>query len=68
MLDVERGQLAAIRSLCWQTCTAVARNSWGCMAQPDYKTPGELIGDLVDIVSKNGALFWSVDLNGMVNL
>jgi alpha-L-fucosidase len=60
VLDVERGQLAAIRSLCWQTCTAVARNSWGYVAHPDYKTPGELIADLVDIVSKNGALLLNI--------
>jgi alpha-L-fucosidase len=60
VLDIERGQLAAIRPLCWQTCTAVARNSWGYVAQPHYKMPGELIGDLADIVSKNGALLLNI--------
>ncbi len=60
VLDVERGQLGTIRPLCWQTCTAVARNSWGYVAHPDYKASGELIGDLVDVVSKNGALLLNI--------
>ncbi len=44
----------------WQTDTAVARNSWGYVDGMDYKTPTHIIGDLVDIVSKNGALLLNV--------
>jgi alpha-L-fucosidase len=54
--DVERGQLADIQPLFWQTDTAVAKNSWGYVDGLDYKGAAGLIGDLVDIVSKNGAL------------
>lgn len=60
VFDVERGQLAGIREDFWQTDTAVAKNSWGYTENNDYKEPGDLIGDLVDIVSKNGALLLNI--------
>ncbi|MGB3328236.1 MAG: alpha-L-fucosidase, partial [Thermomicrobiales bacterium] len=60
VFDVERGQLAAIREQFWQTDTAVAKNSWGYTEGNDYKQPSDLIGDLVDIVSKNGALLLNI--------
>jgi alpha-L-fucosidase len=60
VFDVERGQLAGIRQEFWQTDTAVAKNSWGYTHNNDYKQPADLIGDLVDIVSKNGALLLNV--------
>jgi alpha-L-fucosidase len=56
VLDIERGQLAGIRPRFWQTDTSISKNSWGYVTSQDYKTSGEIIGDLVDIVSKNGAL------------
>ena len=58
--DLERGQLAGIRPLLWQNDTAVGKNSWGYIQGMDYKTPEEIIRDLVDIVSKNGALLLNV--------
>jgi alpha-L-fucosidase len=58
--DVERGQLADIRPLFWQTDTSVSKNSWGYVQNQDYKTATALIGDLVDIVSKNGALLLNI--------
>lgn len=60
VLDIERGQLGDIRPLFWQTDTAVSKNSWGYVKHQDYKTPDMLIGDLVDIVSKNGALLLNI--------
>ena len=60
VFDVERGQLSGIRSLFWQTDTAVQKNSWGYTENQDYKTAMDIIGDLVDIVSKNGALLLNV--------
>jgi alpha-L-fucosidase len=60
VFDVERGQLSGIRPLLWQNDTAVAKNSWGYVQNNDYKEPGELIGDLIDIVSKNGALLLNI--------
>ncbi len=60
VFDVERGQLSGIRSLFWQTDTAVQKNSWGFTENQDYKTAVDLVGDLVDIVSKNGALLLNI--------
>lgn len=58
--DIERGQLSEIRDEFWQTDTAVAINSWGYTDHQRYKQPADLIGDLVDIVSKNGALLLNI--------
>lgn len=58
--DVERGQLKDIRPYFWQTDTSVSKNSWGYIKNHDYKTAGDIIGDLVDIVSKNGALLLNI--------
>jgi alpha-L-fucosidase len=60
VFDIERGQLAGLRPTFWQTDTAVAKNSWGYTAKQDYKTAGSIVGDLVDIVSKNGALLLNI--------
>jgi alpha-L-fucosidase len=60
VLDIERGQLAGIRPLFWQTDTSVSRNSWGYIANQDYKPASDIIQDLVDIVSKNGALLLNI--------
>lgn len=58
--DVERGQLKDINPRFWQTDTSISTNSWGYVHNQNYKTAGHLIGDLVDIVSKNGALLLNV--------
>jgi alpha-L-fucosidase len=58
--DIERGQLSGINPLFWQTDTAVSKNSWGYVANQDYKRTGDIIGDLIDIVSKNGALLLNI--------
>lgn len=58
--DIERGQLRGINPLFWQNDTSVSKNSWGFVANQDYKRAGDLIGDLIDIVSKNGALLLNI--------
>jgi alpha-L-fucosidase len=60
VLDVERGQLAGMRRLFWQTDTSVSKNSWGYIQNHDYKTADSIVDDLVDIVSKNGALLLNI--------
>jgi alpha-L-fucosidase len=60
VLDIERGQLAAIRPFYWQTDTAVSKNSWGFVQNQDYKTSESLVHDLIDIVSKNGCLLLNI--------
>jgi alpha-L-fucosidase len=60
VLDIERGQLAAIRPLFWQTDTSVSKTSWGYVGHHEYKTIDSIVDDLVDIVSKNGSLLLNV--------
>ena len=60
VLDIERGQLSGIRPLLWQNDTSVSKNSWGYVHNHDYKTAADIIGDLVDVVSKNGALLLNI--------
>ncbi len=60
VLDIERGGLADIRELYWQTDTSVSKNSWGYVTNHDYKTVNSLIDDLVDIVSKNGCMLLNI--------
>jgi len=60
VFDVERGQLKGIRRLFWQTDTSVSKNSWGFVKNHDYRTATSLIHDLIDIVSKNGALLLNI--------
>ncbi len=60
VFDIERGQLAGIRPIFWQTDTSVSKSSWGYTENQEYKTSTSIIGDLVDIVSKNGALLLNI--------
>lgn len=60
VLDIERGQLADMKPYFWQTDTAVALNSWCYTENNQFRTPEELVCDLVDIVSKNGCLLLNV--------
>ncbi|HZT98428.1 MAG TPA: alpha-L-fucosidase [Ktedonobacteraceae bacterium] len=60
VFDIERGQFTDLRPLFWQTDTAVSKNSWGYVTNQDYKTADFIIDDLVDIVSKNGALLLNI--------
>ncbi|MCP4640049.1 MAG: alpha-L-fucosidase, partial [bacterium] len=60
VFDMERGQLARICPTLWQNDTSVCKKSWGYIEDHDYKTPTTIIGDLVDVISKNGALLLNV--------
>lgn len=60
VVDIERGQFADAKPYFWQTDTAVARNSWCYTENNSYKSPKEIICDLVDIVSKNGTLLLNI--------
>ena len=62
--DVERGAPDAIQELPWQTCTCIG--SWHydkhVYYQDGYKSAAQVVGMLVDVVSKNGNLLLSVPL------
>lgn len=60
VFDIERGQLDEIYPQFWQNDTSVSKNSWGYIDNHDYKQAHDIIADLVDVVSKNGALLLNV--------
>jgi alpha-L-fucosidase len=60
VLDIERGQLSAVRQLYWQTDTSVSNRSWGYIENDTFKSPEFIIHQLVDIVSKNGNLLLNI--------
>ena len=60
VLDVERGQLAGIRPLYWQTDTSVSNKSWGYIQNDTFKSSEFVIHQLIDIVSKNGNLLLNI--------
>ena len=60
VFDVERGALGGISPTPWQTDTAIAKNSWGYTDGNEFKSSRQIIGDLVDIVSKNGNLLLNI--------
>ncbi len=60
VLDVERGQLADIRPLHWQTDTSVSNASWGYVEHDTFKSPRTIVQQLIDIVSKNGNLLLNI--------
>ena len=58
--DVERGQFADVKPYYWQTDTSIALNSWCYTENNNFRSPVDLVCDLVDIVSKNGNLLLNV--------
>lgn len=58
--DVERGQFEKAMPFFWQSDTAMAKNSWGYTTGNEYKKAGDILRDLIDVVSKNGALMLNV--------
>ncbi|QUI22139.1 alpha-L-fucosidase [Vallitalea pronyensis] len=60
IFDVERGQLAEINPRFWQTDTAIGKNSWGYTEGNVFKEPENIVCDMLDIVSKNGAMLLNV--------
>jgi alpha-L-fucosidase len=60
VFDIERGRASQIRPDFWQTCTSVSKNSWGYVTNHEYKEVDSIIDDLIDVVSKNGALLLNI--------
>ena len=64
--DIERGVATEIRPAPWQTDTCIG--SWHYSREiaerGQYKTTGQVVGMLIDIVSKNGNLMLSVPVRG----
>lgn len=62
--EVERGGLGTAVPFLWQTDTAIAKNSWCYTDSLEYKTPRQIICDLIGAVSKNGNLLLNVGPKG----
>jgi alpha-L-fucosidase len=60
VFDIERGRASEIRPDFWQTCTSVSKNSWGYVSNHEYKEVDSIVDDLIDVVSKNGALLLNI--------
>ncbi len=58
--DLERGKMAGIKKLPWQTDTSIGKNSWCHTEGWQSKEPNSLVDDLIDIVSKNGTMLLNV--------
>ena len=58
--DLERGKMAGINKLTWQTDTSIGKNSWCYTEGWQSKDANTLVDDLIDIVSKNGTMLLNV--------
>ena len=58
--DIERGKSDKMMIFPWQTDTSVGKFSWSYVQGEQNKTPGQIVQDLVDIVSKNGNLLLNI--------
>ncbi|MDO4568416.1 MAG: alpha-L-fucosidase [Clostridia bacterium] len=59
-LDLERGRCADAKPFFWQACTSTSRSAWGYVEGAEYKSAGELVCALVDVVSKNGCMLLNI--------
>lgn len=60
VLDVERGGLEELEPEFWQTDTSVSKKTWCYDIDDEYKSPKQIIDQLVDVVSKNGGLLLNI--------
>ena len=60
VFDVERGQIDGVSRELWQNDTAIAKNSWGYTEGNQFKTPAEIIRNMIEVFSKNGCYMLNV--------
>lgn len=60
IFDVERGQIDGMSPVLWQNDTAIAKNSWGYTEGNQFKTPYEVLTNMIDVISKNGCYMLNV--------
>jgi alpha-L-fucosidase len=60
LIDIEAGQLTDKASFEWQTDDVLDWKSWGYISDPEYKSAGRIIHQLIDVVAKNGNLLLDV--------
>ena len=64
IVEVERGALAEVKPYAWQTDTAIAKNSWCYTDTLEYKTAGQIVRMLIEVISKNGNMLLNVGPKG----
>lgn len=60
--DMERKRLSTIEPFPWQTDTCIG--AWHYRRDLKYKSVGDKVGDLIDIVSKNGNMLLNIPMRG----
>jgi alpha-L-fucosidase len=61
LLDIECGRFSDVQNFEWQTDDRLeAKRTWCHVEEPEYKSAGEIIRQLCDVVSKNGNLLLNV--------
>lgn len=60
VFDVERGQIDGVSRELWQNDTAIAENSWGYTQGNKFKTPAQIIRNMIEVFSKNGCYMLNV--------
>ena len=60
LIDIEAGQLTDKASFVWQTDDVLDWDSWAYLTQPNYKSAGRVIHQMIDVVSKNGNMLLDV--------
>lgn len=60
IFDVERGQIDGVSRELWQNDTSIGKRSWGYTNDNDFKTSGEIIRNMIEVVAKNGCYMLNV--------
>ena len=60
VFDIERDVSDTARADFWQTDNSVGAKSWSYISDEEFKSPKQLINELVDIVSKNGTYLLNI--------
>ena len=60
VFDIERDISDTARADFWQTDNSVGAKSWSYISNEEFKSPKQLINELVDIVSKNGTYLLNI--------
>jgi alpha-L-fucosidase len=58
--DIERGTAQGIEAEFFQNDTSISRIGWGYLDENVFKSAQDVIGELIDVVSKNGTLLLNI--------
>ncbi|WP_375388246.1 alpha-L-fucosidase [uncultured Amnibacterium sp.] len=58
--DIERGTARSIQPRAFQNDTSASRIGWAHLDVNDFKSAAEVVGELIDVVAKNGSLLLNV--------